>query len=84
MIPTPGRGRVLASLGALLAVAGLALLLPRPAAPQAAGAKVTVAHAFSMHGDLKYPAGFPHFQYVNPEAPGAGTSGSRPSAPSTR
>jgi microcin C transport system substrate-binding protein len=25
-----------------------------------------------MHGDLKYPAGFKHFQYVNPEAPKGG------------
>ena len=72
MFPTRGRGRVLGALGGLVALAGLALLLPRPAAPQAAGAKVTVAHAFSMHGDLKYPAGFTHFQYVNPEAPKVG------------
>ena len=72
MSPTRGRGRVLGALGALVALAGLALLLPRPAAPQAAGAKVTTAHAFSMYGDLKYPAGFTHFQYVNPEAPKGG------------
>jgi microcin C transport system substrate-binding protein len=54
----------------LLAVGGL--LLPRPALPQAAGAKVTTSHALSMHGDLRYPAGFPHFSYVNPEAPKGG------------
>ena len=40
MFPTRGRGRVLGALGGLVALAGLALLLPRPAAPQAAGAKV--------------------------------------------
>lgn len=28
--------------------------------------------AMSMYGDLKYPAGFKHFQYVNPEAPKGG------------
>jgi microcin C transport system substrate-binding protein len=52
----------------------LALLgLPAgPAAAQPAGAKVTAAHGFSMYGDLKYPAGFRHFQYVNPEAPKGG------------
>jgi microcin C transport system substrate-binding protein len=72
MMPTRGRGPVLGALGAVLALAGLALLLPRPASPQAAGAKVTVAHGFSMHGDLKYPAGFTHFQYVNPAAPKGG------------
>ena len=59
-------------LGALLAVAVLPLLAPEPAAPQAAGAKAATAHGFSMYGDLKYPAGFPHFQYVNPEAPKGG------------
>ncbi|WP_340148458.1 extracellular solute-binding protein [uncultured Sneathiella sp.] len=26
-------------------------------------------HAIAMHGDPKYAAGFPHFDYVNPEAP---------------
>jgi microcin C transport system substrate-binding protein len=60
------------ALGALLAVAVLPLLAPEPAAPQAAGAKGATAHGFSMYGDLKYPAGFPHFQYVNPEAPKGG------------
>jgi microcin C transport system substrate-binding protein len=28
--------------------------------------------AISMYGDLKYPPGFKHFQYVNPEAPKGG------------
>ena len=68
----PGRGRCRGSLGALLAFAVLSLLAPKPAAPQAAGAKTSTAHGFSMYGDLKYPAGFPHFQYVNPEAPKGG------------
>lgn len=68
----PGRGRLRGPLGALLAVAALSLLAPRPATPQAAGAKPSTAHGFSMYGDLKYPAGFPHFQYVNPEAPKGG------------
>mgnify|MGYP003115712369 FL=1 len=30
-------------------------------------------HAIAMHGDPKYAAGFPHFDYVNPEAPVGGT-----------
>ena len=29
-------------------------------------------HGLSLFGDLKYPAGFKHFDYVNPEAPKAG------------
>ena len=30
------------------------------------------AHAIAMHGQPKYPADFPHFDYVNPEAPRGG------------
>jgi microcin C transport system substrate-binding protein len=33
---------------------------------------VQVAHGISMHGDLKYPPGFKHFDYVNPKAPKGG------------
>ncbi|HVX98796.1 MAG TPA: extracellular solute-binding protein [Pseudorhodoplanes sp.] len=29
-------------------------------------------HGLSLFGDLKYPAGFPHFDYVNPQAPKGG------------
>ncbi|WP_208112049.1 extracellular solute-binding protein [Zavarzinia compransoris] len=36
---------------------------PLAAAPQ---------HGFSPFGDLKYPAGFSHFDYVNPDAPKGG------------
>ena len=27
------------------------------------------AHGYALWGDLKYPAGFAHFDYVNPAAP---------------
>ncbi|HEX7218981.1 MAG TPA: extracellular solute-binding protein [Burkholderiales bacterium] len=30
------------------------------------------AHAYSQFGDIKYPAGFPHFEWVNPQAPKGG------------
>ena len=30
-------------------------------------------HAIAMHGDPKYPAGFTHFDYVNPNAPKGGS-----------
>ena len=33
---------------------------------------VITAHGIAMHGDLRYPAGFTHFQYANPEAPKGG------------
>ena len=35
--------------------------------------ETTLSHGLSLHGELKYPAGFSHFDYVNPEAPKGGT-----------
>lgn len=40
---------------------------------QADESPVIVAHGIAMHGDLKYPAGFNHFDYANPEAPKGGS-----------
>ncbi len=37
-----------------------------------AGQSVWAAHAYAQFGDIKYPPGFPHFSYVNPEAPKGG------------
>ena len=43
-------------------------------APPPAAAQETVrAHGWAISGDLKYPPGFPHFDYVNPDAPKGGT-----------
>ncbi len=33
---------------------------------------VWAAHAYAQFGDIKYPAGFAHFSYVNPTAPKGG------------
>jgi len=30
------------------------------------------AHAYAQFGDIRYPAGFSHFDWVNPEAPRGG------------
>ena len=46
---------------------GLLLLLAWAAAPAAWS-----AHGYALWGDLKYPAGFPNFSYVNPQAPKGG------------
>ncbi|MEO0047991.1 MAG: peptide transporter substrate-binding protein, partial [Pseudomonadota bacterium] len=35
--------------------------------------EVKAAHGFAQYGDLRYPAGFKHFEYVNPHAPQGGT-----------
>jgi microcin C transport system substrate-binding protein len=37
-----------------------------------ASAEVVVSHALAMRGKPKYPAGFQHFDYVNPNAPKGG------------
>lgn len=39
----------------------------------AQGAERQWRHGLSLFGDLKYPQGFPHFEYVNPKAPKGGT-----------
>jgi microcin C transport system substrate-binding protein len=36
------------------------------------GHSALAAHAFALHGEPKYPAGFSHFEYVNPDAPKRG------------
>lgn len=40
--------------------------------PAHAQGTATWVHGLSLFGDLKYPAGFKHFDYVNPDAPRAG------------
>jgi len=37
-----------------------------------AAAQTATSHGIAMHGDLKYPAGFRNFDYVNPDAPKGG------------
>ena len=46
-----------------------ALNLPAPAAAQ----EPQWRHGLSLFGDLKYPAGFKNYDYVNPNAPQGGT-----------
>lgn len=45
-----------------------ALLLPSISAI----AETSKSHAVSIYGDIKYPASFKHFEYVNPDAPKRG------------
>ena len=56
-------------LGAGVVGAGV-LGAPQPAFSAETG---TEAHGLSVFGDLKYPADFHHFDYVNPAAPKGGT-----------
>ena len=44
-----------------------------PALAQSAAGEPAWRHALSLFGEVKYPAGFKRFDYVNPEAPKGGT-----------
>ncbi|MEN3289760.1 MAG: microcin transport system substrate-binding protein, partial [Bradyrhizobium sp.] len=55
---------------ALGATANLSAITPALAQ---AGAEPSWRHALSLFGDIKYPAGFKRFDYVNPDAPKGGT-----------
>ncbi len=52
-----------------LAALAVAVFAPLPLSAQESAAPQA---AISMHGDLKYKAGFTHFDYVNPDAPKGG------------
>ena len=56
----------------LVAAAVLSVAAAIASAQPKGDAKVMSGHGFSMYGDLKYPAGFKHFAYVNPSAPKGG------------
>ncbi len=78
--PTPARsshGSVGAAWRCLAAGFALVTLVSAAAAEETASAaeapKVITSHGISAFGDLKYPAGFRHFDYVNPDAPQGGT-----------
>ena len=55
-------------------VALAAALLVPPAFAEAAteDRRIVTAHGISTFGELKYPAGYGHFDFVNPEAPKGG------------
>src|SRR5262245_18092535 len=52
-----------------LSAATLASTIARPALAE----EGPECHGISAFGDLKYPAGFKHFDYVDPNAPKGGT-----------
>jgi microcin C transport system substrate-binding protein len=66
------RRSALALAAPALAKIGLSGLV-RPAAAQTATPDPAWRHGFSLFGDLKYPADFKRFDYVNPDAPKGGT-----------
>ena len=52
---------------------GLGALSAAAIRPTRAAEGETESHGMSAFGDLKYPADFHHFDYVNPDAPKGGT-----------
>jgi microcin C transport system substrate-binding protein len=62
--------------GVLTAIAPILDRFGMPILSTAANAQGTAPnwkHGLSLFGELKYPPGFKHFEYVNPNAPKAGT-----------
>jgi microcin C transport system substrate-binding protein len=55
------------------ATLALSSRLPFPWIGPAKAEEKVWRHGTSIFGDLKYPAGFKHFEYVNPKAPKTGT-----------
>jgi microcin C transport system substrate-binding protein len=65
--------RALPNLRPRIAMAtGLGLVLALALMQAARAETVITAHGISTFGELKYPADFPHLDYVNPEAPKGG------------
>jgi microcin C transport system substrate-binding protein len=65
--------RAILRTGTLAAVSPLLGQVPLPATPaRAQGAAPQWRNGFSLYGELKYPPGFKHFGYVNPQAPKGG------------
>ena len=67
------RRSVLRSSAAVLAAPALGAFGAGSLAPEAAAADRVWKHGLSLFGDVKYPAGFKNFDYVNPAAPQGGT-----------
>ncbi len=58
-------------LGAIkIGILGLTML--GLAATQVRSEEIITSHGYSFYGDLKYPADYTHFDYVNPDAPKGG------------
>ncbi|WP_069301047.1 extracellular solute-binding protein [Neptunicoccus sediminis] len=70
---TAVRRFVLASLGFLALVLWASLSLAQDDTQGDTGEKVIKSHGISTFGELKYPADFQHWDYVNPDAPQGGT-----------
>lgn len=66
------RRNLIRATAATLAAPAVGSLVPLPFMRQAAAQAPAWRHGLSLFGETKYPAGFPHFDYVNPQAPQGG------------
>jgi microcin C transport system substrate-binding protein len=63
------------AVAALTPMIGMAAGIPAISSAQAdSGGEPAWRHALSLFGDVKYPAGFQRFDYVNPDAPKGGVA----------
>jgi microcin C transport system substrate-binding protein len=78
-LPHAAAGEAQRAPAGVLASVGLAVLAALLVAGEARGQEgeadeaTVVSHGISTFGELKYPEGFAHFDYVNPDAPQGGT-----------
>ena len=64
------RERILPTFAGTAALLVLATVTGTPSV--GVGGELIESHGYSFYGDLKYPADFPHFDFVNPDAPKGG------------
>jgi microcin C transport system substrate-binding protein len=62
----------LIGINALRGLLGAAVLISLSTSGPAADTGIVTSHGFAAFGTLKYPAGFTHFDYTNPDAPKGG------------
>lgn len=67
------RKRTVSYLTSLFSSLAFLALTPPALSDQHDSASAEPRHGIAMHGSPKYPSGFAHFDYVNPEAPKGGT-----------
>jgi microcin C transport system substrate-binding protein len=66
------RGTLILGAGALASIMARPASAQAPPADEAPPTPSSPRHGMSAFGDLKYPAGFKHFDYVDPNAPKGG------------
>ena len=70
--PDPATSRTVLARNVPRLMLAVALVVPAVALAQGPASRAVNGPAISMYGDLKYPAGFTHFEYTNAEAPKGG------------